>query len=128
MLVVITGVLLQQRRVERPRVGADEAAVNAVLTTFDATEQEASAAAETVISGLRRRQDTPGVRAAGALVKNLRVVDTAIRTLRDALQSDPGDLGLVRQLRREYHRKTALIRQTARLLDQLDSALPGTVT
>ncbi len=51
--------------------------------------------------------------------KNIQVVDGAIGDLRSALQRDPMDTGLVHKLRREYQRKSALIRQTAHLLDQV---------
>jgi len=127
--MAVTGILSRQLLiVEQPGGTEDTAAVNALLATFDSAEQEASVAAETMISTLRTRQNTPSTQAARALLKNLKAVDSAIRVLRDALQSDPRDFGIVRQLRGEYHRKADLIRQTARLLDQLDRALPDTVT
>jgi anti-sigma factor RsiW len=129
LVIVVTGVLLRhQLRVEPAPGVAGKAEINAVFATFDATDREASAAAETVMSALGGHQGTPAAQAAKALAKNLRVVDAAIRTLREALQSDPGDFGVVRQLRREYQHKTALILQTARLADQLESVLPGALT
>jgi hypothetical protein len=96
-----------------------------ILATFDPAEREVSAAAADLVSELHRRRGTPAAQAASALVRNLSAVNSAIDVLREALQANPGDVAIVRRLRKEYQHKTSLIRQTVGVLHQLDAALGG---
>ncbi|MCU0611756.1 MAG: zf-HC2 domain-containing protein [Candidatus Eisenbacteria bacterium] len=80
-----------------------------ILATFDPAEREVSAAAADLVSELHRRRGTPAAQAASALVRNLSAVNSAIDVLREALQANPGDVAIVRRLRKEYQHKTSLI-------------------
>lgn len=56
------------------------------------------------------------------------MVDEAIDEILAALREDPTDLGLVRQLRREYQRKASLVRTTAQLLQQIEAGVAGSTS
>lgn len=68
----------------------------------------------------------PAAEVKGVMARHIDMVDDAIDQLLAALREDPTDLRLVRMLRQEYKRKVSLIRNTARLMDELDATLPTT--
>jgi anti-sigma factor RsiW len=98
----------------------EETSLN-ILAEFDQVEAESDAASVSLFGTSQDVGSSWAGRAVDAMGKNVQVVDGAIQDLRSALQSDPTDSRLAHRLRREYQRKTALLRQTAQLIRKLDS-------
>ncbi|MBN1423839.1 zf-HC2 domain-containing protein [Candidatus Fermentibacteria bacterium] len=68
----------------------------------------------------------PAVEVKAVMSRHIDMVDDAIGQLFAALREDPTDLRLVRMLRQEFQRKVSLVRNTARLMDEMDAAVPTT--
>jgi anti-sigma-K factor RskA len=92
-----------------------------VLTEFDQVDAESNAASVSLFGTSQDAGTSWASRAVDAMGKNVQVVDGAIQDLRSALQSDPTDSRLAHRLRREYQRKTSLLRQTAQLIEKLNN-------
>jgi predicted anti-sigma-YlaC factor YlaD len=92
-----------------------------VLNEFDQVDTATNAASTRLFGSAQTETSSWAGRAIDAMSKNVKVVDRAIEDLRSALRSDPTDSRLAHQLRREYQRKTALLRQTAELIQKLNS-------
>lgn len=92
-----------------------------ILAEFDQVDAESNAASVSLFGASQEKGTSWASRAVDAMGKNVQVVDGAIQDLRSALQSDPTDSRLAHRLRREYQRKTSLLRQTAQLIQKLNN-------
>ncbi len=117
--VVVTTMVVIRTQWEQQLIREENAVVIGILAEFDQVDAESEAAGKTLFAGFQGESGKWAGKILGAMGKNIQVVDGAIGDLRSALQRDPMDTGLVHKLRREYQRKSALIRQTAHLLDQV---------
>lgn len=121
VVVAVTALMMIQLDWKRDLMQKENLLGSAVLVEFDQVDAQFEAARMSLFSHLRERSSHWAGKTLEAMNKNVQVVDRAIHELRTALQADPTDTRLVHMLRREYQRKTTLLRQTAELLGKLDS-------
>jgi hypothetical protein len=101
----------QDPAAEMGPAATDRAEADGGLEAFHA------AAAQDVMARLDADNVDPAT--ADVIRKNLEIIDGAVEEIRRALEADPANTGLNRMLAAEYHRRGALLRQAARLVEPI---------
>lgn len=89
-------------------------ALTPVVDLLDAEREYASATSD-LLAAIEARRDSLSPEAASAVALNMRVIDDALKSLREALRSQPGNPDLTQLLASTHKRKLEALRRVVRL-------------